>query len=604
MEGIFRRIADGNHGEGENWERGETKVETETETRDRPGHTASTEAETAAAHYEREPDRRYRLEREQREREREREREWQGRSGRERYPPQRHGSMRPPRSGRSPSPGHNTRPHDAFRPGGRQYGRGGTGGGFRRSSSTGFENTRLVVDKIPPAYCSIAKVNEYFERFGKITNITVHPEIQRARIEFSTREEAAAAHSCPDVLFENRFVKVYWDHEELPTPTIVKPAPFTTPMARPPPPMMTSSSAPPTTTAVARVEAAQRKQEALKGMLELQRQKQELLLKYITRQKELLSILETKSLPEADKQEMLQKLRSIDELIKSLDGGSLSERTVATRPASADGPSSMDSALSGAEPGAGEVEGDSSSMAAAPLAKSAPASTTTTPILRGGPAFYGRGRGRGAYYGGTYYQPHQYRAPFNRQASLAAHRLDLRPTAFIIRPIPALVGADISSLRKLFAPYGEIKNISIDGGGGPSAIVSFARRIDAERAHQFISKADFGGESLEIHWISSSAAGGIRDGEDEREERERGEQDGTASSLGGLSSIRHHPLAAGEIESLGMERDSTAEAENGARGEERAGIPGADTNDGTAEDHIRFDEEEREGDNEESHWKR
>lgn len=593
MEGIFRRITDGNHGEGEEWETGEADAET----RDRLGPNTPTDVEATASHHEREPDKRYRLEREQREREREREREWQGR-GRERYPQQRHGSMRPSRSGRSRSPGH-PRSHDSFRSSGRQYGRGGAGG-FRRSSSTVSENTRLVVDKIPPAYCSIAKVNEYFERFGKIINITVHPEIQRARIEFSTREEATAAHSCPDVLFENRFVKVYWDHEELPTPTIVKPAAFMAP-ARPP--MMTSPSAPPTTS-VARVEAAQRKQEALKGMLELQRQKQELLLKYITQQKELLSILETKSLPEADKHEMLQKLRSIDELIKSLDG-SLPERVVATRTIGADVPRPIDSAVpasgsgEGQEQEQGEEEDSSLPPLTAPLTKSAPASTTTTPILRGGPAFYGRGRGRGAYYGGAYYQSHQYRAPFNRQASLAAHRLDLRPTAFIIRPIPALVGADIGSIRKLFAPYGEIKNISIDGSGGPSAIVSFARRMDAEKAYQFISKADFGGESLEVHWVSSSASTSASGGNGEGE-------DGTAGAPGGPP-IRHRPSTAGGREPQGVEgeRELTAGADDRVdEGEEGLGVPGAETNGGIAEDHIRFDEEEREGDHEESHWKR
>lgn len=412
------------------------------------------------------------------------------------------------------------------------------------------ENTRLVVDKIPSAYCSIAKVNEYFERFGKIINITVHPEIQRARIEFSSREEAMAAHSCPDVLFENRFVKVYRDHEDLPTPTIVRPAPAAP--ARPPP---TVSPPMPSAASVAWAEAAHKKQEALKGMLELQRQRQELLQRYITQQKELLSILETKSLPEGDKQEMLQKLRSIDELIKSLDGSM--GKAAAASPAGADASAQTDQS----PPESGE--GDSPASATS-LVKSAPASAAVTPILRGGPAFYARGRGRGGYYGGAYYQPH-HGPSLNRQASLAAHRLDLRPTAFIIKPIPAQVGADIGSIRKLFAPYGEIKNISIDGDDGSSAIVSFARRTDAEKAHQFISKADFGGESFELHWISGASGG----------------QGGAAVPR---APAEHAMMVEGEGEGTGA---ATSTEPNGV-----------------GDDHIEFDEEEKEGGNKESHWKR
>jgi RNA-binding protein 26 len=295
-------------------------------------------------------------------------------------------------------------------------------------------------------------VNDYFQRFGTIVNITVQPEMQRARIEFSSHEEANNAYTSPDVIFENRFVKVYWDHEDLPTASVVRPA-VTTPR--------------PGNPAAARNEAFQKKQEALKGMLELQKQKQELLLKYISQQKELLAKLESKALPEGEKQEILKTLKGIDDLIKSLNLSSISSEESSSLK------KSTDMIIDTPEQGSSTPE----------------SSQPVTPILRGGPLMRGRGGGMVRGRGGAF-------------ASREAHRLDLRPTAFLMKPVPSRVGRDIGSIRKLYEPYGEIKNITLcDDQSG--VIVSFSKRADAEKAYFYMPKADLG-EPFELEWIASA----------------------------------------------------------------------------------------------------
>lgn len=318
------------------------------------------------------------------------------------------------------------------------------------------ESRRLIIDKIPPEYCSIAKVNEYFARFGSIVNITVHPEISRARIEYATEAEAHTAHSCPDVIFGNRFVKVFWDHDALPTPVQAPratassfrspEAPHQEPYQGSSPPSQAQMPAPTPSDL-----ALQKRQEALKGMLELQKQKQELLLRYIDQQKAILARLESKALPDGEREELMKALKSVDELIKSLKlTPTASEVTTATF------------ALPEAQPHA--------------------------PILRGGPS----ARGRGGFRGG-------YRPPV---ASLtASRRLDLRPTAFSLHPVPPRIGRDINSFQQIFESYGIIKNITIDSEKD-MAIISFAKRADAEKAFAYISKADMG-DPFEVSWITS-----------------------------------------------------------------------------------------------------
>jgi hypothetical protein len=96
-------------------------------------------------------------------------------------------------------------------------GRGGFTGASRggRSSISAQHGqprslTTLVVENIPPEFCNLDKVNEFFKKFGTITNIQVERQFWRATVQYATPYEAKAAHSSPDPVFGNRFVKIFY----------------------------------------------------------------------------------------------------------------------------------------------------------------------------------------------------------------------------------------------------------------------------------------------------------------------------------------------------------------------------------------------------------
>jgi len=154
---------------------------------------------------------------------------------------------------------------------------------------------RLVIERIPPECCTIAKVADFFGRFGNVVNVTVQAEKTRAKVQFGSADEAQRAYESPQAIFDNRFVKIYFDANDLDRDSL------------------------PAAALEEEKEGvvAKKKQDAIKAMLELQKHKQETLARYISQQKELLAKLET-SLNEAERPLILQSLKSIGELIQSL----------------------------------------------------------------------------------------------------------------------------------------------------------------------------------------------------------------------------------------------------------------------------------------------
>ena len=74
----------------------------------------------------------------------------------------------------------------------------------RRSDKT------LVVEKIPEDKLSLGSVNDWFSKFGTVTNVAVDTANAKALVSFSNHEEALAAWKSEDAVFGNRFVKVFW----------------------------------------------------------------------------------------------------------------------------------------------------------------------------------------------------------------------------------------------------------------------------------------------------------------------------------------------------------------------------------------------------------
>ncbi|KAF3942321.1 hypothetical protein ABW19_dt0206759 [Dactylella cylindrospora] len=102
--------------------------------------------------------------------------------------------------------------------GGQRGGRGGTRGGRSEFSSWGpprdTSNKSLIVESIPDDKLDEQSLRSYFTTFGTIESVDVKLEKKLAILKFENHEDAKKAHSSPEPIFNNRFVKVYWSKTE------------------------------------------------------------------------------------------------------------------------------------------------------------------------------------------------------------------------------------------------------------------------------------------------------------------------------------------------------------------------------------------------------
>jgi hypothetical protein len=66
------------------------------------------------------------------------------------------------------------------------------------------------VENIPEEKFSEDAVREFFSEFGMITEVTMKAYKRLALVKYDDWSAAKAAYSSPKVIFDNRFVKVYW----------------------------------------------------------------------------------------------------------------------------------------------------------------------------------------------------------------------------------------------------------------------------------------------------------------------------------------------------------------------------------------------------------
>ncbi|KAI0478621.1 hypothetical protein GGR56DRAFT_631085 [Xylariaceae sp. FL0804] len=70
--------------------------------------------------------------------------------------------------------------------------------------------TTLVVQNIPPENFTEDEIRSYFSQFGNIVELSLQGYSRLATLKFDTWQSANAAWNSPKVIFDNRFVKVYW----------------------------------------------------------------------------------------------------------------------------------------------------------------------------------------------------------------------------------------------------------------------------------------------------------------------------------------------------------------------------------------------------------
>lgn len=115
----------------------------------------------------------------------------------------------------------NANTFDASRGGTRGRGRGrGSGGGFRGGRSRADisaqgpnhdrSNTTIVVEQIPEEKFDEQSVRDFFGEFGEIEEVDMQAYKRLATVKYNDFWSAKAAYESPQVVFDNRFVKVYW----------------------------------------------------------------------------------------------------------------------------------------------------------------------------------------------------------------------------------------------------------------------------------------------------------------------------------------------------------------------------------------------------------
>jgi hypothetical protein len=102
---------------------------------------------------------------------------------------------------------------------GRKGKRGGRKGGSRAPfSADGPVNDRskstIVVENIPEDHFNDDLVREFFCQFGNIVEISMQPYKHLAIVKYDKWAAANDAYRSPKVIFDNRFVKVFWYKDE------------------------------------------------------------------------------------------------------------------------------------------------------------------------------------------------------------------------------------------------------------------------------------------------------------------------------------------------------------------------------------------------------
>lgn len=73
----------------------------------------------------------------------------------------------------------------------------------------------IVVENIPEENFTEDQVREFFSQFGTVLEVTMQAYKRLAIVKFDSWAAANAAYKSPKVVFENRFVKIFWHKDEV-----------------------------------------------------------------------------------------------------------------------------------------------------------------------------------------------------------------------------------------------------------------------------------------------------------------------------------------------------------------------------------------------------
>ncbi|KAH8100565.1 hypothetical protein BXZ70DRAFT_1022606 [Cristinia sonorae] len=365
--------------------------------------------------------------------------------------------------------------------GGRGFGVRGTFGGdvqsFRPEQRTG---TTLVVEKIPEDRLSLGSVNEWFSKFGTVTNVAVDAANAKALVSFSNHEEAHAAWKSEDAVFGNRFVKVFWHrpmegHGQKGAKMLAASAPLVANLgANKDQPALAAQAA----------SASSQSQKAPTAAVTALAAKQQLLEQQIAEQKSLMEKLSTAS--PAEKKIIMLRLRKLNEemkapspitaLVQKSSRGSTpkADDKEQKEKERLDKELEMLNATTPAESGDGEESTEELKAKLAKLkaeAASLGLDTAVESSYTSSSSAYRpyRGRGRGGSRG-------YYRGAMRGGPPRASMKLDNRPKKLLVK------GADaeqIQAVRDWYETTGQVDTVDLTDSG--DILVGFKSRTAAEQ---------------------------------------------------------------------------------------------------------------------------
>ena len=309
----------------------------------------------------------------------------------------------------------------------------------------------IVIENIPEENFSENQVKGFFSQFGNILEVSMQPYKRLAIVKFDSWDAANAAYQSPKVIFDNRFVKVFWFKDDESATPGSAPMDGDAPAAKRTGPMngssLTGSGSAAGPHTEIDIEAFTKQQEEKQKAFEEKTKKREKLEQQREelekRQKELVA----KQLEEKAKLEAKLGARSG---VKSEDNEDESKSSK---------PITQTEALRAQ---LAALEAEARQMGLDPDAMDAPASPW---LARGG----GYGRGRGGWRGSSPYTPRGsfrggYRGRADVHAAYAAYSLDNRPKKVVLTGVDFTASEKDETLRQyLFVSFVHPLSINIQG---------------------------------------------------------------------------------------------------------------------------------------------
>jgi len=348
-------------------------------------------------------------------------------------------------------------------------------------------NTTIVVENIPEERFSEDEVRGFFSDFGNIVDVSMRPYKRLAIVKYDDWNSANTAYKSPAVIFDNRFVKVYWYTSD---DSLPKPPPASKSNGSKKESVDPSAPVPARATSEPQIdieEFTRKQQEAQKVHEEKMKKKQEMEAAKKELEKRQEELMKNQA---EEKRKLMERIAA-----KSVKSGSTNGSANGT-PAPESKPTSQTEALK-AQLAALEAEAQSLGI-------------DTSQADGNSWGGRGRGRGRGGYRGRGEYVPRGYRggyrgrgAPTHFAAAGRSFNLDNRPKTVSLTGVDFTDSAKDETLREYLMHIGEFTSLEATSN---RAQIAFKDRKTAENFLASVSRD--GGEipsagKVELGWVKT-----------------------------------------------------------------------------------------------------